>query len=182
MHTKKTSAFVWCAYLVGFERILKGMPHLSSEKVQWLYYATSFSPSRIRNFVSYFIHDTLWAYPSVTQLKKLMLLTLSFYTSFGRRLTSPFFKLQNNRPETGQQELFQRQHWGNFSNEVELINTCHLDLNWTVHVFVVGLSLSVQFFCFVFFFNNNNSWSFHLKATYPCGEMTQKRMCHYYSV
>ena len=26
--------------------------------------------SRIWNFVSYFIHDTLWAYPSVTQLQK----------------------------------------------------------------------------------------------------------------
>ena len=45
-------------------------------------------PSRIINFVSYFIH-TLWAYPSVIQLKKLTLLTFSFYTSFGRRLTSP---------------------------------------------------------------------------------------------
>ena len=41
-------------------------------------HATSFSPSRIRNFVSYFTHDTLWAYPSVTQLKKLMLLTFHF--------------------------------------------------------------------------------------------------------
>ena len=40
--------------------------------------------------MSYFIHDTLWAYPSVIQLrKKLTLLTFSFYTSFGRRLTSP---------------------------------------------------------------------------------------------
>ena len=28
-------------------------------------------------------------YPNVIQLKKLMLLTFSFYTSFGRRLTSP---------------------------------------------------------------------------------------------
>ena len=67
------------------------MPHLSSEKIQRSYYfATSFSPSRIRNFVSYFIHNTLWAYPNVTQLIKLMLLTFSFYTSFGRRLlTSP---------------------------------------------------------------------------------------------
>ena len=37
-----------------------------------LRHATSFSPSRIRNFVSYFIHNTLWAYPSVTQLKKLV--------------------------------------------------------------------------------------------------------------
>ena len=55
-------------YFVGFEQILKAMPHLLSEKV--LRHATSFSPRMIRNFVSYFIHDTLWAYPSVTQLKK----------------------------------------------------------------------------------------------------------------
>ena len=39
--------------------------------------------------MSCFIHDTLSPYPSVTHLKKLMLLTFSFYTSFGRRLTSP---------------------------------------------------------------------------------------------
>ena len=45
-------------------------------------HATSFSPSRIRNFVSYFIHDTLWPYPSVTQLKKLMLLTFGHFRPF----------------------------------------------------------------------------------------------------
>ena len=50
-----------------------------------LRHAISFSPSRIRNLVSYFIHDTLWAYPSVTQLEKLMLLTFSLYASFGHK-------------------------------------------------------------------------------------------------
>ena len=62
----------------------------------------TFSPKRIRNFVSCFIHDTVWAYPSITTIKKqknkkkknknkltlkikqLMLLTFSFDTSLGR--------------------------------------------------------------------------------------------------
>ena len=86
---KKTSAFIWS---VGFEHILKVMPHLSSEKVQRSYYVTQPRFPQVGLGIScpilIFIHDTLWAYPSVTQLKKLMLLTFSFYTSFGRRLTA----------------------------------------------------------------------------------------------
>ena len=77
--------------MVGFEHIFESYASSVIRKgtTVVLRHATSFSPSRIRNFVSYFIHDTLRAYPSVTQLKKHTLLTFSFYTSFGRRLTSP---------------------------------------------------------------------------------------------
>ncbi len=39
--------------------------------------------------MSYFIHDTLWAHPSITQLKIPLLLTFPIHTSSGRRLTSP---------------------------------------------------------------------------------------------
>ena len=51
------------------------MPHLYEKRYNG--HITSrdlVSPSRIRNFLSFVIHDTLWAYPSVTQLKNLMLL------------------------------------------------------------------------------------------------------------
>ena len=181
MHTKKTSAFVWCTYLVGFEHILKGMPHLSSEKVQWLYYATLFSPSRIRNFVSYFIHDTLWAYPSVTQLKKLMLL---FH--FIPHLAVDWLVHFSSYKTTGQRQANKNCFKGNIgeTSQMRWSSSIHVILIWTELFMSLMLACPsvCSFFFFFFFFNNNNSWSFHLKATYPCGEMTQKRMCHYYSV
>ena len=74
-------------YLVAFENILKVIPHLFSKMTQRSHYVTQprFFTSRARNFVSYFIHgyDTLWAYPSVAQLKKSLLLTFLFHTSCG---------------------------------------------------------------------------------------------------
>ena len=39
----------------------------------------------------YFIHCTLWAYPSVTA-QKTVVAEFLFYTSFGRRLTSPIMQ------------------------------------------------------------------------------------------
>ena len=98
-------------YFVGFEHIwiviIKG-------KMVVLRHATSFSPSRTRNFMSYFIHDTLWAYPSVTQLKKTkhkkksLLLTFSIHTLFGsRRLTNPSGPQTTPFPYTTQKTLRQ---------------------------------------------------------------------------
>ena len=58
--------------------------------------------------MSYFIHDTLWAYPSVIHLKKLMLLTFSFYTSFGRRLTSPKGTRADKRSAVYNEAAFKR--------------------------------------------------------------------------
>ena len=65
MHIKKTNHKLrFCRY---FESYASSVIRKGTTVV--LRHATSFSPSRIRNFVSYFIHDVLWAYPSVTAQK-----------------------------------------------------------------------------------------------------------------
>ena len=70
------------------------MPHLLSEKVQRLYYVTRPRFPLVGLGISCPI---LYMNPSVTQLKRFMLLTFSFYTSFGRRLISSLWPNQLSR-------------------------------------------------------------------------------------
>ena len=78
-------AFVWSNCLVGFEHILKVMPHLLSEKVQQLYYVTRLRFLQVGLGISCpILYMILCGHTHVWQLKNLMLLTFSFYTSFGR--------------------------------------------------------------------------------------------------
>ena len=70
------------------------MPHLLSEKVQQSYYLTRPRFPQVGLGMSCpILYMILCGQTQVKQLKKPLLLTFSFYTSFGRRLTSPLLLL-----------------------------------------------------------------------------------------
>ena len=92
MYTKKTKQLffdllIWGHFRICFKSHTSAVIRNGPTVV--VCHATLFSTSRARNFVSSFIHNILWTYLRVTQLKKILLLNFLFHISFSCRLTSP---------------------------------------------------------------------------------------------